>query len=474
MSYSPTRALLLVRDKDLPEEKTQMDLIHHITQSASQDSVFSSLSAIIKAQSKSKKSDVIAKTMLSNLIKVLIKNSASDEEDDIKEGIVHLVKHELEKLGKKIIKTVVKEVIKKAWRIVTWVIEFAVKLTTEVILPIIEGILAFVIANPILALAGLALGGLAWWAWDKYLKPTINEPLPPGQVTETFLPGTQTQQRATQNVIGTQPIVPTTQPAYSPIKIATEKLKPQKTTFTGFGTDIDSYIREAAQMYALPEDVLRGFVKMEAGWTGAMSPTGAIGTGQFIVSTWNSLAKTPAGKAIGMVSITMGTNGTFRTAQDPRYNMRINTLATALLARLNADILVKNKLPVTGENLYMLHNIGPGIINVMLGRPVAASTIQAMEQNGMKAGMSPQDFLAYQKARFNAQYQIANATPSNNTQLADTSTTNTPLTVPAPPPKKTAVATAPSSAPSGTVAQVSGGEKTLVKGQGNTLIAVKA
>ena len=108
--------------------------------------------------------------------------------------------------------------------------------------------------------------------------------------------------------------------------------------FKGFGADVDRYIKEASAQFGIPEDVMRGIVKMESGWTGAMSPTGAIGTGQFVKGTWDDLADTRDGKNIGMTKI----GSRFRTAQDPRYDKRVSTLATALLAKKNAEILRKN------------------------------------------------------------------------------------------------------------------------------------
>lgn len=173
-----------------------------------------------------------------------------------------------------------------------------------------------------------------------------------------------------------------------------------------FGRDVDKHIAESARKYGIDEKVLRGFVKMEAGWTGAMSPTGAIGTGQFTQGTWNDLAKSKAGKEIGMTKID---KSNFRKANDPRYDKRINTLATGLLAKQNADILRRNGLPVTGENLYMLHNIGPGVIPAIKGSDkIKESTLDAMRKNGMKKGMTPTQFVEFQKARFNKHYQSAN------------------------------------------------------------------
>ncbi len=173
-----------------------------------------------------------------------------------------------------------------------------------------------------------------------------------------------------------------------------------------FGNKIDGYIKEASKKYGIPEDVLRGFVKMEDGWTGKMSPTGAIGAGQFTQGTWNGLAKTDAGKEIGMTKIN---KSNFRKASDPRRNQQINTLATGLLAKQNADLLKKHGLPLTGENLYMLHNIGPGVIPVLKGSSeVSDATMAAMKVNGWVKGMTPKSFVKYQKKRFNSHYEVAN------------------------------------------------------------------
>lgn len=175
-------------------------------------------------------------------------------------------------------------------------------------------------------------------------------------------------------------------------------------SFSGFGDDVDGYIKEASKKYNMDESVLRGLVKMEAGWKGQMSPTGAIGVGQFTQGTWDSLAKTPEGKELGMIVI----GDRFRTPQDPRHDKKLNTLATALLAKKNSEILVKNGMDVNGENLYMMHNIGPGFIKAVKTGEASPATIKAMQQNGMKPGMTPASFVEYQKGRFNNHYQDAN------------------------------------------------------------------
>ena len=184
-----------------------------------------------------------------------------------------------------------------------------------------------------------------------------------------------------------------------------------------FGGGVDQYIAEASKKYGIPEDVLRGFVKMEAGWTGAMSPTGAIGTGQFTQGTWNSLVGTAEGRAIGMTKID---KSNFRQANDPRRDKRINTLATGLLAKQNADILKNNGLPITGENLYMLHNIGPGVISALKGGSVNAATEKAMRQNGKRSGESAAQFAKRQQGIFSGHYATANAISTGATQAQST------------------------------------------------------
>lgn len=200
------------------------------------------------------------------------------------------------------------------------------------------------------------------------------------------------------------------------------------TKFDGFGPEIDTYIRSAAQKYGIDEKVMRGLVKMEAGWKGAVSYTDCIGVGQFTYSTWNDLAKTPEGKEIGMVPITSATRN---KDTDPRKDNKINTLATALLARRNAIILDKIGAPVTGENLYMMHNIGAGVAPTLAGKPTTnPEVIKGMKINavGMKGGFTgPSQFLEWQKNNFLTHYASANAvTPQVDPNIIQTSFNPTP------------------------------------------------
>lgn len=175
--------------------------------------------------------------------------------------------------------------------------------------------------------------------------------------------------------------------------------------FNGFGQDIDHYIKEASKRYHVSEPMLRGLIKMEDGWYGNVSPTGAIGVGQFTKGTWNRLAKTEKGRAIGMKPITSSIRGTQR---DPRHHKRINTLATALLAQLNIEQFQLRGIPVTDENVYMAHNIGlDGLHRALLGKSTAED-VANMRRNGMKRGMSVEQFMAYQKARYTSHKYAAN------------------------------------------------------------------
>ena len=204
-----------------------------------------------------------------------------------------------------------------------------------------------------------------------------------------------------------------------------EKGKYKTKKFNGFGSDVDSYIKEASTKYGIDEKTLRGFVKMEAGWNGQMSPTGAIGTGQFTQGTWNDLAKSKEGQNIGMKPIT---SSNFRTANDPRYDKRVNTLATGLLAKQNFDRLKRDGVATTGENLYMLHNIGPGVIPALKGsNNVHPETLKAMRQNGKKDDETPVEFANRQRAIFNTHYASANSiTPDYKQTTAAVSPTTNP------------------------------------------------
>lgn len=172
-----------------------------------------------------------------------------------------------------------------------------------------------------------------------------------------------------------------------------------------FGADVDNYIRLAANRYQVSEPMLRGLVKFENGWTGKISPTGATGVGQFTVGTWNWLAETEQGRKLGMRPVTKYNRG---TSVDPRRNKYINTQATALLARWHIEQFSERSIPISDENLYMAHNIGlDGLHRALLGKSTRAD-IANMRKNGMKPWHTVNDFLRYQKSRYNEHKYAAN------------------------------------------------------------------
>ncbi|HDX1107957.1 hypothetical protein EGB40_05545 [Pasteurella multocida] len=172
-----------------------------------------------------------------------------------------------------------------------------------------------------------------------------------------------------------------------------------------FGQDIDQDIHNAARHYQVSEAMLRGLVKMEDGWYGKRSPTGALGVGQFTQKTWNWLAQSTRGKMLGMRLITPLNRG---TKSDPRRHHRTNTYATALLARWHLEQFALRGIKPTDEHLYLAHNIGlEGLHRALLGR-ANAEDIRNMRRNGMRKGMSVAQFLAYQGQRYRLHKHIAN------------------------------------------------------------------
>lgn len=448
----------------------------------------STLEKLLLNERKRRSSNDEAKLAMTRMLALAAKAAPPEEEnfDLLGKALGRLLKF----VGKQVIKRIVTPILKFAGRVAMNVIRIAAQtLLRMVIIPVFQAVATFVLANPITAgvlLAVAAVGGGGYYLWKKFFdgeaKPQIVSPgIEPVDTTnvaeadtdvvgvgaqvvgsEQIAPQTETKsvyEKATTLIQATTTVVKPVE-AISQFVTGKKKGKSKTGKFTGFGQDVDEYIREASAMFPiLPQTTLRGFIKMEAGWTGAMSPTGAIGTGQFIQGTWDAMAKTPEGKALGMTVI----GKRFRTPEDPRYNKRINTLATALLASQNAEMLIKAGLPVTGENLYMMHNIGPGIIPVMLGQPASDKTLKAMSQNGMTKNMTAADFLAFQKGRFNVAFAEANSSTSvaaDSSQMAAGKTLD----------KKPKTASNVSTAKSPSVSGAEQKKTDLIRGPGSTIV----
>jgi len=56
-----------------------------------------------------------------------------------------------------------------------------------------------------------------------------------------------------------------------------------------------------------------------------------------------------------------------------------------------------------------MHNIGPGVIPVLQGKPASEATLTAMKHNGMKPGQTGAEFVAMQKEKYNKHYAAANS-----------------------------------------------------------------
>lgn len=402
----------------------------------------------------------------------------------------------MEMIGKRLIKAIVRPILRFAARMAMNLVRIAARAALRwVIVPLFEAVattVAAILTPEVLIGLGIAAavaGGVALYR-RYFSKPVVEEidTTPTGAVVGEALEvssevkAPQSTIERTFEAVKESSAVRAIQKAFAPQKIYKAK---DGSKFTGFGADVDTYIREASSMFpALPLDVLRGFIKMEAGWTGKLSPTGAIGTGQFVASTWNALISR-GGAALGMQPITgiygeekdkkgkpirphvkPNSKGNFRTEQDPRFNKRINTLATALLASQNAKLLQRAGLPITGANLYMLHNIGPGIIPVMKGQAASPATLRAMRQNGMNSSMNPQDFLEFQKANYERAYQVANSSTglvTDQPQLAKSITVE-------PTRKAAAGSRASGTAP---VIAANNAPTDLIKGPGKTLVGLQ-
>lgn len=173
-----------------------------------------------------------------------------------------------------------------------------------------------------------------------------------------------------------------------------------------FGADIDKDLADTVNRFGVNPEYMRGLLSMEGGTKGQQSSTGALGVGQFVQKTWNNLAKTPEGKAIGMTSIN---NSNFRKDNDPRKNNRVNMLATGLLTKQNQSTLERNGIPITPANLYMAHNMGPALVLAAYGKTATTPQMKRnMAVNGGNANMSAKEFLDFQSERYNDHYAKSN------------------------------------------------------------------
>ncbi|MGB3426134.1 MAG: transglycosylase SLT domain-containing protein [Castellaniella sp.] len=160
----------------------------------------------------------------------------------------------------------------------------------------------------------------------------------------------------------------------------------------GMPADIQQKIRASAEQHGLDPEMMLSIAAMESGGNAdAISSTGAIGVFQFT-------GKTATGVGI----------------QD-RFDADQNIEGGMKLTRQNAAILQKRGLPVTPENLYMAHQLGPGaaaevIAGAQSGKKVSELSKGAQAGMGLNYGSSSAtaaEYLAKNKAALEAQYQTA-------------------------------------------------------------------
>jgi hypothetical protein len=439
-----------------------------------------------------------AKAMLRvvNAARSLEESGAVPQEADL---TGKLLEKALTFVGKRLLKAIVRPILQFAGRMAMNLVRMSVQAAARfVIIPALEATVAvagFLFTNPIgWGILAAAAVGAGLYYFGKEIKEFVGlkqkvvevEANPTGAVvgeaTPEVIPPAPTQvpkEEPLPTIVDrvVAPVERVIRAAEEVVRGPTQYVEKSKGKFKGFGEDMDGYIRETSQRFPiLPLDELRGFIKMEAGWTGQMSPTGAIGTGQFTAGTWNALIR-QGGAALGMEPITgifgeqkgvrprigPNPNGNFRTPEDPRFDRRINTLATGLLASQNAEMLRRAGLPITGGTLYMMHNIGPGIIPVMQGRPASPATLKAMRQNGMLPNMTDQEFLAFQTAR----YERARMEANQSTQVIGDVPGLTPGTTVEP---TRQVVSRPSTQRSGIAATPTRQQGDLVRGPGNSIV----
>jgi hypothetical protein len=167
----------------------------------------------------------------------------------------------------------------------------------------------------------------------------------------------------------------------------------------GMTPAISKVASAAAEKYGIPSEYMTGMLNMEGGLKGAISPTGATGPGQFTQKTWNNLANSAEGKSLGMLPVDASN---FQKDNDPRKNADVNIMASALLAKENSGYIKEAGLPVTPQNLYLVHNVGPGILTALKGGKPSAETLDAMKKNGFKDGDTVQSWSERHIGKFNA------------------------------------------------------------------------
>lgn len=125
----------------------------------------------------------------------------------------------------------------------------------------------------------------------------------------------------------------------------------QVAAITGGRTAYETAIDETPGGGTAPtESFLRDLDRTEGSTRNRAST--ANGYYQFLRGTWNGYANSERGRAAGLRPITRG--------DDPRRDREQARIAIRLFTEDSANVLRRNNIPITGQNLYMLHFLGNG------------------------------------------------------------------------------------------------------------------
>jgi hypothetical protein len=179
----------------------------------------------------------------------------------------------------------------------------------------------------------------------------------------------------------------------------------------GMPADVQAKIAAAATKEGLDPKTMLEFASIESGGNAnAISGTGAIGIFQFT-------GKTASGVGI-----------------KNRFDVDQNIAGGMKLAKQNAAVLTKAGLAVTPENLYMMHQLGPGAAKEIINgaangkniSDLSADTQKAVALNYGKGSKTAADYLSANATALESRYStvVGNSTPVVATASA----------TPAPPP----------------------------------------
>jgi soluble lytic murein transglycosylase-like protein len=151
-----------------------------------------------------------------------------------------------------------------------------------------------------------------------------------------------------------------------------------------------NYITNLSRAAQIDPETMLKIMAMESGSNpNAISPTGAIGKNQFVGGTADKVG-----------------------IQD-RFDADQNIRGAVIYARDNIQLLKAANLPITAENIYMMHQLGPGAGSEVIkaardGTPISQLSDAArrgMSRNYGKDSDTAAEYIDANKKALNANYQ---------------------------------------------------------------------